>query len=233
MEKKQLSPHVFYTEPDRKRDRPVLGYIRGERCAVMVDAGNSARHLAEFRAAFAGEPEPEVAIITHWHWDHTFGMHAAECEMVASEATGKELRRMAAWRWDEASMRQRVISGEEILFADEHIRAEYDRPEEIRVVEATRYIRENLRIDCGGVVCDCLLLPSAHCEGSIVVHLPGEGILFLGDIYNDDFYRDHYRDLQKTRALREALEALAFEVAVPGHGDPLSKEALLAFLGRF
>lgn len=68
---------------------------------------------------------------------------------------------------------------------------------------------------------------------SIVVHIPEEKILFIGDIYGDDMYRDRFRDLQKTRDLHRALTDLEFETAIPGHSEPLSKERLLGFLESF
>ena len=41
----RLTENIYYTECDSNSDRPVLGYINGDRCSVMVDAGNSANHV--------------------------------------------------------------------------------------------------------------------------------------------------------------------------------------------
>ena len=55
----------------------MLGYIRGERYSLAVDAGNSRRHGEKFYAALdaAELRRPDFTVLTHWHWDHTFGMH--------------------------------------------------------------------------------------------------------------------------------------------------------------
>lgn len=52
----------------------MLGYIRGERYSLAVDAGNSRRHVEKFYAALdaAELRRPDFTVLTHWHWDHTF-----------------------------------------------------------------------------------------------------------------------------------------------------------------
>lgn len=234
MQLNQITKHTYYTECDSKTDRPVLGYIVGENIAVMVDAGNSAKHIADFNQTLGTQfAQPQYCIITHWHWDHTFGMHALHCETIAYADTRKELRRMKNWLWNEEAMQQRLHTGEEIGFADEHIRMEYPDLQDIKVVEANRYLTEEHVIDCGLITCRCLHLPSAHSEDSLVVHVPEERVLFVGDIYNDDFYHNHYRDLEKTKELYLALQEIDFETAVPGHSKPISKEQLMGFLKTF
>lgn len=231
----QLTSNIYYTDHDPAVDRPVLGYIAGSRFAVMVDAGNSPSHVRSYLALLAaqGLTLPKYCALTHWHWDHTFGLHAFPGEAIACRQTNDELRRLSQWSWDEAAMQARLAAGLEIAFADEHIRAEYPSPEDIIVRPAAITFDQTLTLDLGGLTCHLLHLPSAHSEDSVVVYIPEERLLFIGDCYNDDFYHDHYRDLTKTRALHTALAALDFELAVPGHSGPIAKTDLLAFLQRF
>ena len=44
----RLTENIYYTECDSNSDRPVLGYINGDRCSVMVDAGNSTNHVKDY-----------------------------------------------------------------------------------------------------------------------------------------------------------------------------------------
>ena len=80
----QLTQHVFFLPHDAATDRPVLGYVQGQNYAVAIDAGNSRQHVLKFYTALgaAGLPLPSLTAITHWHWDHTFGMHAVEGKTV-------------------------------------------------------------------------------------------------------------------------------------------------------
>lgn len=235
MELNQLSEHIYYTQCDPDVDRPVLGYILGDACAVMIDAGNSKNHVKDYEDACIrrGLRMPEYCVITHWHWDHTFGMHALSAQTIAHINTNRELRRLSSWAWNDEAMRSRLKAGLEIEFADQHIRAEYSRLEDIRVILAGRTFQDELTLDCGGVTCQCIHLPSAHSDDSVVILVPEEKALFVGDIYNDDFYHGHCRDMEKTERLYRALLKLEFETAVVGHGNPVKKADLIHFLKRF
>ena len=74
----RISKHVWIFPMDSPKDRPNLGYILGETSALAVDAGHSSSHVQDFYDALTkkGLPLPDLTVITHWHWDHTFGMHA-------------------------------------------------------------------------------------------------------------------------------------------------------------
>lgn len=133
----------------------MLGYIRGERYSLAVDAGNSRRHVEKFYAALdaAELRRPDFTVLTHWHWDHTFGLHAVDGAAIACEATNEMLCRASRWKWSEEAMRERLRTGEEIEFCDKHIRAEYPDRKEISVVPAGLVFHGRLSIDLGGVHC--------------------------------------------------------------------------------
>lgn len=231
----KITEHIYYSDFDTRVDRPVLGLVLGNNFSVMIDAGNSVNHVEDYNCFLKekGFEKPKYCIITHWHWDHTFGMHALEMDTIACNKTNEELRRLSSWSWDDAAMKQRLITGEEIEFADEHIRAEYNNTEVIRVVPATITFDKMLIIDCGNVTCECLHLASAHSDDSVIIYIPEEKVIFIGDIYNDDFYNNHHRDLKKTERLYHELSEIDFDIAIPGHSEPISKSDILNFLHKF
>ena len=235
MKLKKLTERIYYSECDSEVDRPVLGYVLGDNFSVMIDAGNSANHVHDYNCSLVekGLRKPKYCVITHWHWDHTFGMHALDMEIIACCKTNEELHRMSLWDWSDAAMKQRLISGKEIEFADEHIRAEYSQLEDIKVVPAAFTFDKKIVLDCGNITCECMHLTSAHSEDSVVIYIPEEKVIFIGDIYNDDFYSNHYRDLEKTRKLYQALNEIDFDMAVAGHSEPVKKNDILNFLHKF
>ena len=93
MELKRLSEHTWYLPFEEKRDRPNLCYIHGEKLNLAVDAGHSEDHTKEFYKALeeAGLPLPDITVITHWHWDHTLGMHAVHGLTLANEKTRQHI----------------------------------------------------------------------------------------------------------------------------------------------
>lgn len=235
MQSKKITSHIYYSEPEKKTDRPILGYIVGDKRAVMVDAGNSKAHYEAYLKLLEEYelPMPEVCVITHWHWDHTFGIHALRQESLAHMKTNQKLREMSLWDWTDSAMKERLQQGIEIPFADTCMREEYENVNDIRVIPATTDIQDQTELDCGGITCQCIHLPSAHSDDSIVVYVPEEKVVFIGDIYGNDLYHDSKRDLEKTKSLYKRLKILDFEIAVPGHSEPLSKDELLSFLGQF
>jgi len=93
MELKKLSEHIWYMPFEEERDRPNLGYVKGKNWSLAIDAGHSASHTKEFYALLEKEnlPLPCLTVLTHWHWDHTFGMHAANGLSIANEKTNSHL----------------------------------------------------------------------------------------------------------------------------------------------
>ncbi len=49
MELEQLTPRVYQLPFSQENDRPALGYIRGDRFSLMVDAGNSSEHVRDYQ----------------------------------------------------------------------------------------------------------------------------------------------------------------------------------------
>ena len=97
MELKKLSEHIWYMPYESERDRPNLGYVKGKNWSLAIDAGHSAAHTKEFYSLLEKEglPLPSITVFTHWHWDHTFGMHAANGLSIANEKTNGHL---AEWK---------------------------------------------------------------------------------------------------------------------------------------
>ena len=93
MELKKLSEHIWYMPFEEERDRPNLGYIKGDKLSIAVDAGHSEAHIREFYALLRKEglPLPSLTVITHWHWDHTFAMHAANGLTIANKTTNAHI----------------------------------------------------------------------------------------------------------------------------------------------
>ena len=89
-----LAGRVRYLPHEGERDRPTLGYVRGDTWSLAVDAGHSDAHVYDFYRALDAEglPLPALTAITHWHWDHAFGMHAASGLTVANERTKAHLK---------------------------------------------------------------------------------------------------------------------------------------------
>ena len=137
MQLKRFSDRIWYLPHSEETDRPILGYVRGDRCSLMIDAGNSPAHVELFCHALREQklPLPDYCVLTHWHWDHTFGIAALKeqtpqadghpAQVIACTATSQKLAAVADWEWTDAAMRERLRTGQDIEFCDQCIRREY------------------------------------------------------------------------------------------------------------
>lgn len=227
----QITDRCFYMPNDSSTDRPCLGYVRGDRCALMVDAGNSPAHHRLFlsEVAAAGLPAPGAIAITHSHWDHTYAMCAAAVPTLANHRTQEHLMRMSRWAWTLPAMEERLRTHEDILFCHECILKEYPDLSTIRVVSADVTYEGRLTLDLGGVHAQLIHLDNSHADDCSIVFIPEESVVFLGDITCDDLHHQppciHRARLEQ---LRRSLSALDFTYAIDGHwGEIVSKEDVL------
>ncbi|MFC8056339.1 MBL fold metallo-hydrolase [Bacillus cereus] len=225
MELRKLTDRVFYTMFSKESDRPVLGYINGQNYSLMVDSGNSKNHVELFNEAVRNEGlrKPEGIVITHWHWDHTFGMHAVEGITIAHKKTNDKLTELAMWEWTDSEMKKRLAEGVEIEFADTCIRKEYPLLSEIRVVTSDISFNGYMEIDLGGIVAQLHHVTSPHSDDSVCIFVPQERVLFIGDAVGVDYYNNNHLDKDKLISLIKAIEGFDFDICVVGHAKPVSK----------
>lgn len=230
---KKFSDRIYYYEGEERTDRPYLYYIRGDEKSAVMDAGNSRSHVEGFYAALSenGLPLPAYTVITHWHWDHTFGLPYVQGETVASALTNRKLREVMAWEWTPEAMENREKTGEDIAFCNRCIRLEYEDLHEIRVVSAGREVADRQTIDLGGAHLELFAADSPHSRDSLYVYIPEEKVLAVGDAACEDFYdHDGQYDPEKLRALLALWEPLQISFFLPGHSAPEEREGMEAYL---
>lgn len=228
----RLSPRIYALPFSKEADRPNLFYLRGDDFSVAIDAGNSAAHAEAFYAAVeaAGLPLPKLTVITHWHWDHTFGLHARREHTVASEKTNEKLQAVATWVWTREAMDAREQTGEDIPFCSEHIRVEYPNLSAITVQPAKESLKESRTIDAGNLPIELLVRDSPHSRDALLLHLPTEQALFVSDADCEDFYHGGVYDRARLSDFIDFLERTPYERHFLGHAEEETKAFALARL---
>ena len=229
----QITANIYSSDFEEENDRPRLGYIKGTRFNVMVDAGNSPAHAQMFLEALEKEglQAPDFVILTHWHWDHVYGLSQLTLPSICSAKTQAKLIEMSHWKWDDISMHQRLLSGEDIAFCDACIKVEYADPKTIKVKTADIIFDKFLNIDLGGISTLVLRIDNDHAEDSSIVFIPEEKVIFLGDITSPNYHTgpEHYT-LEGITKLIDALNELNFDIAIHGHTEVMSKQAWMDWL---
>lgn len=227
----QVSPHVYILPFDGVRDRPNIGYIHGAKFSILIDAGNSPAHLNAMLAAIdaAGLPKPKIALITHWHWDHTFAMHAFSGTTIAHKKTNEILGELTNWKWTADAMAERLKTGEECEFCNTHIKIEYDNISQIKVVKADIEFDGSLSLDLGDITIDVTPFQNPHSDDGVVVFVQEDKILFAGDADTGDFYKlDGGYDPDRFYNYIEAVDQIPYETYIHGHLAPMTRPEISA-----
>ena len=219
----KLTDRTWVYPYEEARDRPNLVYIRGDRWSMAVDAGHSETHTAEFYAALEAEdlPLPSLTVLTHWHWDHTFGMHAVHGLCLANAQTNEHL----------LAFREKIAreGREAFLGLDERIRAEYadDRP--VVITPADMLFTGEVRLDAGNCPIRVFQAESPHTDDATLILAPDEGVLCVGDATCGAF-PTWEMDAALATSLAGTIEATGAKTCLLGHWTPLSLKETLADL---
>ena len=222
----RISEHVWIMPFDSPKDRPNLGYILGSGMALAVDAGHSSSHVEEFYDAIREEglPLPALTVITHWHWDHTYGMHAVNGKTLARPETNARLLEIKREMDSDPGKIQEFIN------SDPTIRREYAGEVPVVVVPADEIVREDRTIDLRGVTAEIMLSPSPHTDDALLVYVPEDRVLFVGDAQLGQF-PSWRMDWDKLAAFAEKVRGIDADIVIDGHWKPYTKEEFMADIG--
>ena len=220
MKLNRLAERIWVYPFEVERDRPNLSYIRGDNWSLAVDAGHSEDHVREFYAALeeAGLPLPKLTVLTHWHWDHTFGMHAVHGLTLANERTNRYLE----------DFRERLEKeGPGFFLAmDASIRKEYENGKRVVVTPADLVFRGEMRLNPGGCPIRIFQAEAPHTDDCTLIDVPGEKVLILGDSTGGVF-PEWTVDPILAGKLAETVRLVDPEICLPGHWTPLTPETII------
>ncbi len=217
---RKLTERVWMYPFEEERDRPVLCYIHGDRWNLAVDAGHSDEHVMEFYRALEdnGLPLPDITVLTHWHWDHTFGMHSVHGLCLANEKTNAYLK----------EFRDRIEKeGAGFFLAlDESIRKEYKDGKPVIVTLSDMVYSKEMLMDLGNCHVRIFEADSPHTDDSTLVLVPEDKVLVLGDSICGEF-PEWTVDPVPAGKLAETIRKADAKICVAGHWDPLPPETII------
>ena len=217
----KVSDRLYYLPHYEKNDWCTVALVIGDNHVMMLDSGASRRHVEMFMQQLEENslPKPDLCFLTHWHWDHTYGLaHIDGVTSFATKATNDLLKKMQGWGWSDEEMKERLKTGEDLEFSYPHINDEYPDKSQIKIASATVEFKEELKIDLGGVTVQLKTLENSHSYDCAVAYIPEEKCIFLGDIHYEDllplqpvYYADSHGKLIT------ALRKFDFDKVLSGH----------------
>ena len=221
----KLTNRILYMDHEPEFDRPMLVYIKGTKYSLAIDAGYSASHVEKFYSLLEEEglSLPDFTAITHWHYDHTYGMHCTSGCCIAHKKTNEFLREEMNKAQDAGYVD--FMKKEDIRFA-----REYEDINEVTIVPAQMEFENSLKLDLGGLTAQIFHTVAPHSEDSVCIYIPEEKALFLGDCICPAYFNGGYLDKEKLGALIQVIEKTDCRYCILSHDEPLSKEELLEYL---
>jgi glyoxylase-like metal-dependent hydrolase (beta-lactamase superfamily II) len=200
-----------YVIPDRRIDLvPNVGFVVGADAVLVVDTGmgvaNAERVLGRARE-LAGD-RPLFLTLTHFHPEHGFGAQVFRdaATIVYNESQRQELKA----KFDEFVQ---MFSGFSPEIAE--LLSDVERVEPHETYEGRR------QLDLGGTVVELESVGPAHTRGDQLVWLPGQRVMFTGDLVENRFFPilpDADAHGSDWITVLERLEAMDPVTVVPGHG---------------
>ena len=225
MRLEQISEHTWYLPPDDQKDRPMLGYVKGEKFSLAIDGGFSPDQVEGFYRELkaANLPKPDFTALTHWHWDHTLGLPAV-FGLVIAECRTNELLREERKRLADPSYEKRLRKS--YIYVDE----EFPNVPIPTIRTGEIEFHDHLTLDPGGVRAELFHVEAPHTPDSTLIYIPEDKVLFLGDASLSSFETGRM-DREKMNALLEAVRSLDCQAILLGHEGLLSKEDFLYYNG--
>lgn len=221
----ELSPHILLMHAEHETDRPVLVAITGSRRTLLMDAGNSPAHADLFRQELArrGIRQPDLLVLTHWHWDHSFGMSAWNAPVIAHAETARVLEGLGGLSGTDEELEQLVQEGTISEESAQHIRLEYGEPRAIKVQMPDIVFSGSITVELGGVSCELRHVGGDHSADSCVLYVIEDKALFLGDALAPSVYGGPRRySSTGFLGLLELAYSYGAEWFVESHGVPMT-----------
>lgn len=184
-----------------------IGLVVGSESALVIDTGSCPDQGVAIRRAVedaAGVPVSAV-VVTHWHWDHWFGLKAfADLATYGHETLADRLRdpNLAAVAVEQAATVDDLIAP--------------NRPFALARV-----------VDLGGRRVELVHFGRGHTEGDVVAIVPDANVILAGDLLEQaappSFGPDCF--LKDWPSAVDGILGLVDEhtVIVPGHGTPVDR----------
>jgi glyoxylase-like metal-dependent hydrolase (beta-lactamase superfamily II) len=211
--------------------------LRAPRGLIVVDTGRHTEHQDKLLAFARQAGAPIAAIVnTHWHLDHTGGnaeLRAAYpgAEIIATRAVEGAL--VGFFPQGRAQGEALIASGKATPQQIEDIQLGRSAVDDTRNLLPTRPIGQSGAVDIAGRRLDLRVAPFAATEADLWIHDPATRTVIVGDLVVAEVPFFDSGCPEGWRAALGEIAATPFVRLIPGHGEPMTREAFARWRAAF
>jgi glyoxylase-like metal-dependent hydrolase (beta-lactamase superfamily II) len=209
-----------------------MGVITTQNESVLVDAGNSPRLARNVKTELIRNNLPPVSriIYTHHHWDHIYGACEFAAPVTAHRVCRDLLEQESRKPWGIEYLNEE-IKREPKLTASHQARAKsIEDWGAFQIVVPEEVFERKKEIHLDRLTIELEHVGGQHAEDSIVVKIPEEGVMFIGDCYYPPPLHLRKPDAVPSFDMLRKLQNEAYNLYVEGHDKPFTRTELLTFL---
>lgn len=226
----QLTEHTWLLphDPDETAVQSCIGVIVGRNQSVLVDAGNSPRLARHLKAELARCKLPPVSriVYTHHHWDHVYGACEFDVPVTAHVLCKAILEEESKKPWGVEYLNEQALRNPKLAISY-HARAKaVEDWKSFRIVVPEEVFETETVIDLDGVAIQLEHVGGEHAEDSILVKVPPDDVMFIGDCYYPPPLHLRQPDSAPSLDILRRLQDEAYQLYVEGHDKPFTWEEL-------
>jgi len=219
---------------NHKRVESSIGVILGDHETLLVDAGNGPPVAALLQKEMQNKGFPPVTTIvyTHHHWDHVFGACAFDATIVAHTLCKQILVEQAQKPWGVEYLQAEIQKNPKRQVSFTALKRAIKDWGAFKIIIPEVVFKRSKVLYLGNLRVELQHVGGNHAEDSIVVKVPEEGVMFLGDCFYPPPLHLRGTDISVSITMLSSLEDEAYSLYIDGHGKPFTHRALVSRLQR-
>ena len=196
--------------------------------SLLVDAGNSPRLARSIKTELARCNLPPVSriIYTHHHWDHVYGACEFNVPVTAHRICRAILEEESRKPWGIDYLNEEAKRNPKLTSSFTARANAIEDWKSFRIVIPETVFEKETVIDLDGVVITLEHVGGDHAEDSIVVKVPTDGIMFIGDCYYPPPLHLRKPDSAPSLDMLRRLQNDTYQLYAEGHNKPFTQAEL-------
>jgi glyoxylase-like metal-dependent hydrolase (beta-lactamase superfamily II) len=230
----QLTEHIWLLphHPDPNAVQSCVGVITAQTESLLVDTGNSPRLAHKLKAELerCGLPPVTRIIYTHHHWDHIYGACEFDVPVTAHTICKDLLEEESKRPWSNSYLNEEINRNPMLAVSYAARASVIDDWSAFRILVPEETFDTELQIHLDGLTVDLEHVGGEHAQDSIIVKVPQEAVMFIGDCYYPPPLHLRKPDAAPSLDMLRRFQRSGYNLFVEGHDQPFTQTELTRFL---